>query len=194
MATGYSVEDISLDKTSKSSVPNFRMTDHPTIASGEDRTVTRGTFLHPLSFPEAQETDLSHFIDQDRDIPIVCLIPSCNEVFGVGPSAKVTVEVDYVSVKEPKEMRNRRVKVESKDVSGSKEVAPGNDTSEDLSFKGSSAENMTDFVDASCRQKEVVDVETTTQEFSVKDRWLRHLFLVHKLVIDEVENICSLRR
>ena len=44
-------------------------------------------FLKPLSFPEPETKDLSHFLDPTRDVPIVCLIPNCSEVFGTSPGS-----------------------------------------------------------------------------------------------------------
>lgn len=147
----------------------------------------RGTFLHPLSFPEAQETDLSHFVDQDRDVPILCLIPSCNKIFG---GVTPVVEKGIAGEKKSKEGCNRTVEVKSENSFGS--IAHENDSSEGPNSKGIGAEVKVDIGCASFCPKE--DGEIPKLEFSHKDQWLRHLFLTHKLVLDNVTDICSLRR
>ena len=120
-------------------------------AVGAERS-SRNPFLRPLSFPEPETKDLSHFVDSDKDVPIMCMVPTCSEVFG-GVS-QPGVRSDQL-----------RATVDGRD-----------GISERTSGEGSDAE------------------EASKMLFGPKDSWLRHLLLSHKIVIDKVSEISSLRR
>ena len=169
---------------------------------------SKGTFLQPLVFPEAANTDLSHFIDPTMDAPIVCLIPSCDEVFTDAPPS-VGVETECGDEKVVKIDHNPKEDgVEDTCVAA---VATETDTMKGVAWEEVDTGNMADTDDMSgCmgvtarEEEESVGVETSKMEtsklkssrmaFSIKDQFLRHLFLVHKIVIDKVDNVCSLRR
>jgi len=128
-----------------------------------------GFVLHPLTFPEAEEADNSHFICRERDVPIVCLFSSCEEVFGrQNPALKdnASEETKKNSTSEL-ELTDKEFKTKCSLVN-----SPVQDEADKVSQKA----------------------ELLTSQFSIKDQWMRHLFLKHKLVVDNVEDICSLRR
>lgn len=108
---------------------------------------TKNAFLSPLSFPEPQTRDMSHFLDSAKDVPILCLIPTCLEIFG-GVACTMNNEEDII-------------KLES--------TATGENGDE-------------------------VKVQSPKLHFGPKDEWLRHLLLSHKMVIDKVNEIGSLKR
>lgn len=118
---------------------------------GQERS-SKNIFLRPLSFPEPETKDLSHFVDSDKDVPIMCLIPTCPDVFG-GVSNLTACEEKV------------------KDVEANDSVID----SERDSDRDSKA-------------------EVPKLQFGPKDNWLRHLLLSHKIVIDKVSEISSLRR
>ncbi len=115
----------------------------------------KNVFLRPLSFPEPETKDLSHFVDSDKDVPIVCMIPTCPEIFGC--------------VSKPAVCEERVREGEASESCG------GVGDSEQTSDRGS-------------------EVETSRMQFGPKDSWLRHLLLSHKIVIDKVSEISSLKR
>ena len=124
-----------------------------TLAEGAAPTVGLGrssnnVFLRPLSFPEPQATDLSHFVDPDKDVPIFCMIPTCPEVF-----------------------------------EGTSKPRDGLDTG---------ADDNADHSEASVDSQ--VKSDDSNLHFGPKDSWLRHLLLSHKIVIDKVSEISSIRR
>ena len=129
-------------------------------------TTSRRDFLHPLSFPEAEEQDvsLSHFVCHGKDCPIVCLFPSCKEKFGTNaPPLKTRrpTQTEEFQIQPKCELES----VCSRDIDN-----------------------------GSASDKENCEEENSEQKFSTKDQWLRHLFLGHKLVVDKVNTICSLKR
>lgn len=193
--------------TCKFSESYVRKEDHftlPPVVLGEDGIAAccgnaKDTFLHPLSFPEAQQTDLSHFIDQARDVPIVCLFPSCNEVFG-DMEMDESFEVDKYTGGRVKLDRSTDEMVEvDKSTNGGVKVE--NECGENIASENDipkASEGISKYEDcmraSGTQKREAVAMEISKPRFSIKDQWLRHLFLAHKLVLDKANNICSLRR
>lgn len=133
-------------------------------------------FLKPLSFPEPETKDMSHFLYPAKDVPIVCLMPTCHEIFG-GVSNKNQRQGQGQCEEKPKECEV----VNSKDVEcESAKSERVNPRTPDSAGAGSSDEG--------------VKVKTGKLQFGPKDEWLRHLFLSHKMVIDKVSEISSLKR
>lgn len=120
---------------------------------------TKNAFLSPLSFPEPQTRDMSHFLDSAKDVPMLCLIPTCSEIFG---GVACTMSNEEIPEEIPKEFSGKDiVKLES--------TATGENGDE-------------------------VKVQSPELHFGPKDEWLRHLLLSHKMVIDKVNEIGSLKR
>ena len=145
-------------------------------SDSEPSHILKGIFLKPLLFPEAPIKDLSHFIDPLKDIPIYCLIPTCSETFGVKCETKISDE--------------ERVKLLESVSAGC-----GNDG---VKFEKASAEMVKS---GNGRQAGVIVgigeegiTKTPKLSFSPKDEWLRHIFMSHKIVIDKVNEISSLKR
>ena len=204
------------EKESTTASPKFSATflrkedylAHSPVASEDSQVAaycgnTRGTFLHPLSFPESPQTDLSHFIDQTRDVPIVCLIPSCNEIFDDTAPMEMdrVVHVDDSFNNERVEVdkiTNERVMVDKGTNESAKVTNMDGKTlslESDISETSNGIGTEEDGVRVHNTPKgELVGVKISKLQFTAKDRWLRHLFLTHKLVLDKVNSICSTRR
>ena len=178
---------VCVDETSKS-FPNARNSttvDYPaSITSNASEIASKCRFLRPLSFPEAAETDLSHFISKDKDVPVLCLFSFCDKRFGVTTQRRICADLE---TSEREEMSKHAcchpVQVDSLELESKCSLMDGST----ISDSNDAAEGHLSTT------KSVLDLEKE-KKFSVKDQWLRHLFLEHKLVVDKVDSICSLKR
>ena len=150
------------------------------ITSNASEIASKCRFLRPLSFPEAAEKDLSHFISKDKDVPVLCLFSFCDKKFGV------TTQTSILESSEREERSKHAcchpVQVDSPEIESKCSLMDGSEISDSIDAEGHLSAT-----------KSVLDVEKE-KKFSVKDQWLRHLFLEHKLVVDKVDSICSLKR
>lgn len=190
----------------------------------ESSSYTKNIFLQPLSFPEPQTKDMSHFLYPSKDVPIMCLFPTCSEVFGEDSSPTSCGE-DLQSIKQvdctPDPGRVNRlhvaddggervklltttmegVKLEESlcgiELSGEVVKARTSDNSEGVcttsreNQEGHESEARTSPVKSEGVNEES---QTAVSRFGPKDEWLRHLFLSHKMVVDKVNEISSLKR
>ena len=139
-----------------------------------------GCMLQPLTFPEVREADSSHFIYPERDVPIVCLFRSCEEVFGRQSSSPNSLRPS-----DPYE-ENEKIYPASSELLKL--------TSKEFKTNCSLVSRPVEDLEEGGNPEEQKEPELLTRQFSVKDEWLRHLFLKHKTVVDNVDGICSLRR
>lgn len=134
----------------------------------EKRRALQGTenaFLKPLSFPEPETAkDLSHFLDHEKDVPMVCPMPGCCQVFGGGACSSQEQHLEAA--------RREDDKCTSVCNEGDNSTMPEAVAVTDEEGRGEGFE----------------------VKFSPRDQWLRHLFLSHKMVIDKIHEISSLKR
>ena len=151
MPSGSNSETLEQQDALSTNLQTLTLVGGNLAAVGQEKS-RKNAFLKPLSFPEPKTKDLSHFVDSNKDIPIVCIIPTCTEVFVAQPKANSTGQ--------------------------------STDPCEEVGSSGTETD----------RGAKGAEADVSKLQFSPKDNWLRHLLLSHKIVIDKVAEISSLRR
>ena len=169
----------------------------------ESLNSSKNVFLHPLSFPEPQRKDISHFLYPSKDIPIACLFPTCAEVFR---KAAIADDSDNGCAKDMGDLRVDSTEPERVNqcvVEGSGEDLEALTIAKDERAIDTEtillSSNSNPCSDGGIKIQTVtgggmIKGDSGVLRFAPKDEWLRHLLLSHKMVIDRVDEISSLKR